>query len=389
MAGKLMRVLNVCAVLSAREGGGNAERTVQLTRALQAGGCACTVMSLEIGDLGSRQADIGDARLIVLPCLNRRFQIPRGGWRTVTDAVRAADVIHLKGHWHVLNAMVYLAARRWRVPYVVSPGGALPLFGRSLWFKRLFNLLVGRRIVAQAAAWIANTPAEFAHFEAYGIPREKLVVIPNGVWEADFSTGDAAEFHAVTGVPVGPLVLFLGRLNPIKGPDLLLEAFARVADRFPAHRLVFVGPDEGMQAALEQRAAALGLRDRVSCPGFLGGRLKTAAYKAARLLVVPSRSEAMSIVAVEAGICGTPVIMTDQCGLDELRQVNQGLVVPASVDGLAAGLELALADPERLRAWGSAWQAMVRERYLWRLNAGRMQALLAQVAQPEPRGQAH
>jgi len=360
-----------------------------MTRALQAEGCTCTVMALDIGDARSRQADIAGARLVVLPCLNRRFQIPLGGWQTVVDAVREADVIHLKGQWHLLNAMVYLAARRQGLPYVVGPGGALPLFGRSLWFKRLFNLVVGRRIVREASAWIANTSAEFAHFEAYGIPRQKVAVIPNGVWESDFAAGEAVEFHATTGIPSGPLVLFMGRLNPIKGPDLLLEAFGRVADQFPAYRLIFAGPDEGMQAALELRATAMGLRDRVNCCGFLSGRLKAAAYKAARLLVVPSRSEAMSIVAVEAGICATPVLMTDQCGLDELRLVNEGLVVQASTDGLAAGLRFALADPDRLRAWGSDWQALVRERYLWRRNAGALQTLLEQVAQQEPRGRAH
>lgn len=359
-----------------------------MTRALQAGGCTCTVLTLDIGDTRSRQADLAGARLVVLPCLNRRFQVPLGGWQAVNDLVRAADVIHLKGQWHLLNAMVYRAARRQGRPYVVGPGGALPLLGRSLWFKRIFNLIVGRRIVRDAGAWIANTPAEFAHFEAYGIPREKIAVIPNGVWESDFAVGDAAEFHAATGIPDGPLVLFLGRLNPIKGPDLLLEAFAQVAHQFPAYRLIYAGPDEGMQAALELRATALGLRDRVSCCGFLSGRMKTAAYKAARLLVVPSHSEAMSIVAVEAGICATPVLMTDQCGLDELRQVHEGLVVPASADGIAAGLRLALADPDRLRAWGGDWQAIVRERYLWRRNGSALQALLQQLAQWEPRGRA-
>lgn len=375
----MTRILNVCAVLSAREGGGNAERTVQMTRALQAGGCMCTVLTLDIGDARSRQADIADARLVVLPVLNRRFQIPLGGWQTVNDLVRAADVIHLKGQWHLLNAMVYLAARRQGRPYVVGPGGALLLFGRSLWFKRIFNLVAGRRIVRDASAWIANTSAEFAHFEAYGIPRDQVAVIPNGVWESDFAVGDAAEFHAATGIADGPLVLFMGRLNPIKGPDLLLEAFARIADQFPAYRLIFAGPDEGMQAALELRATALGLRERVSCCGFLGGRLKTAAYKAARLLVVPSRSEAMSIVAVEAGICATPVLMTDQCGLDELREVDEGLVATVSVDGLAAGLKHALADVDRLQAWGRDWQALVRERYLWSRNGGELQALLEQA----------
>jgi glycosyltransferase involved in cell wall biosynthesis len=301
----------------------------------------------------------------------------------VVDAVRDSDVIHLMGYWTVLGAMAYLAARLYRVPYLVTPAGALPIFGRSRWLKRIYNLLVGRNLIRHASGWIAVTTAEFPHFEAYGIPRSRVAVIPNGVWESDFSIGDGEEFFRETGIPRGPFLLFVGRLNPIKGPDLLLEAFAQVAAEFPEFRLVLAGPDEGMQAGLEARIRALNLSGRVLFCGFVSGQLKTAAYKAARLLVVPSRSEAMSLVAVEAGICGTPVLMTDQCGLNELAKVNPGLIVAASIDGLTGGLRSALADPVRLVEWGEGWRSIVREHFLWRNLARQFNALLESVISVE------
>jgi len=235
-------------------------------------------------------------------------------------------------------------------------------------------------LIAHAVRWIAVTEAERPHFSAYGISAQRVTVIPNGVWEADLAEGGSEDFFRTTKIPRGRFVLFMGRLNPIKGPDMLLEAFGNVAPQFPELRLVFAGPDEGMQTALEQRAQALGLGDRVFFCGFVSGRLKAAAYRAARLLVVPSRSEAMSIVAVEGGICATPVLMTDQCGLDVLRDVDDGLVVPASVDGLAAGLAFALADQQRLARWGMAWQAIVRERFMWPRLGAMLKALLDAAA---------
>ena len=279
------------------------------------------------------------------------------------------------GHWSILNVYVYLIARLTGRPYVVCPAGCLPIVTRSGLLKRIYNRVVGYRIIRDASAWIAVTQGEFPAFRDYGIDPNRITVIPNGVAIDDFQTGSP-----LPGEPLFaegfPCILFIGRLNPVKGPDLLLEAFGRIASEFPAWRLIFVGPDEGLQEGLEQRTIALGLRERVSFPGFLGGSVKAAAYKTAGLVVVPSRSDAMSIVAVEAGICATPVLMTDQCGLDELRLVNQGLVVSASVDGLAAGLRFALADPDRLQVWGKDWQALVRERYLWSRNGAAFQALL-------------
>lgn len=361
-----MRVLNVVSVLAAREGAGNAERTFQLARALSENGTDCVVLTTDIGNPHERAGQLAGSRLVVVPCLNRRFHIPKPLFRLIRELVAEADVIHLMGYWSLLGVMVQREARRAGVPYVVCPAGALPLFGRSRWLKRLFNAMYGKRLVTQASGWIAITRGELSDFAAYGITEDRVMVIPNGVVESDLGVVNGPDVAPVGNQQVGRTILFLGRLNSIKGPDLLLEAFGRIATHFPEASLVFAGPDEGMEPMLRQRAAALALGDRVSFVGFLGGAAKAEAYRSACLLVVPSRLEAMSIVAVEAGVCGTPVLMTDQCGLDDLREIDPGLVVPPSADGLAGGLTYALDDPDRLAEFGRRWRALVRERFMWR-----------------------
>lgn len=377
-----MRVLNVVSVLSAHEGGGNAERTVQLSRALSGIGVDCTVLTLDIGDPEARRGQLGAARLVVLPCLNKRFQVPcptLSSLSTLSQLARSADVIHLMGYWNLLGVAVAHAAERAGVPYVLSPAGALPLFGRSRLLKRLFNQAVGQHLVARAAGWVAVTASELPDFQRYGVAPDKVEVIPNGVVEADFARiPDLAGGGA--GLPDARFVLFMGRLNSIKGPDLLLEAFIEVAKDYPDVQLVFAGPDEGLGESLRSRAAEAGLAERVRFLGFVAGSAKTAAYRAASLLVVPSRLEAMSIVAVEAGVCATPVLMTDQCGLDELREVDPGLVVPVSAGALAVGLAAALRDPGSLKRRGLAWQAIVRRRFLWTDIGSRFRQYLETVA---------
>jgi len=240
-----MRVLNVVSVLSACEGGGNGERTVQLSKALAEAGVECTVLTLGIGNPAARIGHLGGAKLAVVSCLNSRFQLPLGGWWLIQDLVRQSDVIHLMGYWSILGAMVSVAARRAGIPYVVSPAGALPLFGRSRWLKRMFNRIVGRQLIRKASGWIAITKAECADFMPYGIPPSEIKVLPNGVNETDFAVNGPSKSDDRK-VPSGTLILFMGRLNPIKGPDLLLEAFAQVATEFPDTKLVFAGPDEGL-----------------------------------------------------------------------------------------------------------------------------------------------
>ena len=369
-------MLNVVSVLSAKEGGGNAERTAQLSRALVGAGVDCTVLTLAIGDPQARLSQLEGAKLIMLPCRNIRFQVPDFGTYPLGDIVRSADVIHLMGYWSLLGVSVARIADRERIPYVVSPAGALPRFGRSRHIKGLFNLLVGYRLMRRAAGWIAVTGSELKDFESYGVDPRRVAIIPNGVVESDFEV--AAD--ALVELPIAPFILFMGRLNSIKGPDLLLDAFAQVAGDFPQVELVFAGTDEGLGALLRQRAEAAGLMGRVRFLGFISGRSKSAAYRAASLLVVPSRIEAMSIVAVEAGVCGTPVLMTDQCGLDDVREVSPDLVVPVSSRALAIGLSYALSDLGRLRSLGLIWQGIVRKRFLWSDVGGQFRNYLGGIS---------
>jgi glycosyltransferase involved in cell wall biosynthesis len=360
-----MHVLNVNSSIDLRSGGGTAERTSQMSRALAQAGVQCTILTLDIAVAPERVAYLRPAVVVALPCLWRRFNVPEGGWAVIKQLVDRADIVHLMGHWSILNVLVYYAARRSGTPYVVCPAGALPLFGRSRWLKRLYNFVVGRAIVRNAAAWIAVTAGEFPHFAAYGVEASKVAVIPNGVNEPAFKSSERQSFFRGLSLPDVPFILFMGRLNPIKGPDLLLDAFALVSAHLPMHHLIFAGPDGGMLAELQVKAQESRLAGRIHFLGHVDGDVKDAAYHFADMLVVPSRQEAMSIVVLEAGVCGTPVLVTDQCGFDEITEVDPRLMVPATSLGLATGMLSLLERPKELRRIGGDLREFVKNRYVW------------------------
>lgn len=361
-----LRILNVNDTLDLKTGGGTAERTFQMSRYLAKQGALCTVLTIDSDQLDERRLTaLQPAMIEVLPCLWRRFNFPVIYWRKILGMVKEADVIHLMGHWSILNALVYFATRQVGKPYVICPAGALPLFGRSRWLKRIFNFLVGKNIVRNASGWIVVTKGEFSHFEAYGIPPSRLTVIPNGVSEENFPLVDTSEFKRKHGLPDAPMILFMGRLNPIKGPDLLLEAFISARITFTDFHLVFAGPDGGMLANLKKLAEQKNVSTIVHFIGYVDGADKVAAYRMANLLVVPSRQEAMSIVAVEAGFCGTPVLLTDQCGFGEIKSIDTRLEVPATGTGIAAGMTSLLSEASKLDEISQSWSNFVKQRYSW------------------------
>ncbi len=360
-----MRILNVVTHIDPVTGGGCAERTRQMSRYLARCGEEVTLLTIDLGLTKEWRKALPGVEVVALPTFIKRFYFPLLQLNRIKKAVAEADMIHLIGHWSVLNTLVYLFLRRQNKPYVVCPAGALPICGRSKILKAIYNSLIGRQMIQEAAADILVTAAELPACQDYGIETDKIVVIPNGI-DPDAPTHiDVAAFREKSGLGPNPFILFMGRLNHLKGPDLLLRAFCEAMDELPDYHLAVVGPDGGLRQEMAEITAHFEAQARVHFLGYIGNQAKTEAYHAAQLVVIPSRQEAMSIVVLEAGICGTPVLLTDQCGFNEVAAVDGGEVVPASVTGLKAGLVGMLNNPQKLAVQGANLQRFVQENYRW------------------------
>lgn len=359
-------VLFVVSVISNQKGGGNAERTFQLARALNHAGCKVSILSLDIGIENERPSKLSGLDLVILNCINERYQIPFPSLIKIFNAVMAIDIVHIIGHWSPLGVIACGISKFLGKPYTISPAGALLPYGRSRYLKLLFNSVVGKCIVKNASGWISITKKEISDFTLFSIPCNKVKVIPNGVDIDALKIYCSEDFCNKFDIPKNPYILFMGRLNIIKGPDILLEAFRIISNIYPNYHLVFSGPDEGMKLLLSKLSRDYGLDERVHFTGFISGCNKELAYRDAILLVVPSRSEAMSLVAVEAGLHATPVLLTDECGLEDIGEIDKKLIVPAQSKDLAYSLEYLLANPDRLEIYGIQWREMVIARFLWK-----------------------
>jgi D-inositol-3-phosphate glycosyltransferase len=185
----------------------------------------------------------------------------------------------------------------------------------------LLRLAAESEVIARAGCVVASTPAEAAELiEHYAADPERLCVSPPGVDHTVFSPGDRQTARASLRMGAGPLVLFVGRIQPLKGVDVAIRAFARVGRALPGAGLLVVGGPSGDRgedevASLVDLTARLGLADRVRFRDPLPHHAVSDAYRAADVLVVPSRSESFGMVAAEAQACGLPVVAARVGGL--------------------------------------------------------------------------
>jgi glycosyltransferase involved in cell wall biosynthesis len=373
-----MRVLNVNMSLDPVTGGGTAERTFQLSREMTRVGVKTVILTTDVGLTEKDKKDTEKMEVVTLPCLYKRFYFPKYSLRAIKDLISETDIVHLMGHWTFINALVYRAARQLNKPYVVCPAGTLPIYGRSKILKNMYNFIVGRKIIKNASGHIAIASNEIEQFKEYGIEARKISLIPNGVNNDDFALDCGKDFCSKYALK-HPFILFMGRLNHIKGPDLLMKAFSNVKNNLGDCHLVFAGPDGGALSELKNMARELSLEEKVHFVGYLGGNDKIGAYRAARLLVIPSRQEAMSIVVLEAGIVGKPVLMTDQCGFNEIGTFGGGLVVSASAEGIQNGLIEILNDEVKLQAMGENLRRYVQENFSWNIAVNKYLKLYEEI----------
>jgi len=366
-------------------GGGTAERTVQMSKALALAGHECTLITLDIGVTAERLQYLAGVNVILLPCIFKRFYFPSLRLRTLYRTVQSSDIIHIMANWTIINALIYWMAAWQRKKYVVCPAGALKLYGRSLLLKRVFKWVVGNRIIQNATACIAITRDEVKQFRQYGVDDNKIFVIPNGINEHDYTEYNQPVFCRNNAPFNHPYILYVGRLNTIKGTDLLVQAFIEIQNMLGNYHLVIIGPDQGLKNILTVMIENSGIKDRVHFLGYMGGDCKASAYRGADLLVIPSRHEAMSIVVLEAGICGTPVLITDQCGFNEGETIGGGLVVSADVKSLAEGMLSLLGNKDNLPEMGDKLRQFVLKQYTWGSITDRYLSLYANILYSLPK----
>ena len=301
------------------------------------------------------------------------------GWNgcvALGNYIAWADIVHIHGLWTLPTSAAALLARCYPRPYIIMPHGMLDRWSlrRSHRKKQVYAMLIERRNLDQASALHFLNHEECEEAKDFGCKAPSFV-LPNGV--------DTKIFQALPGkdslLAQHPrlrgkiLALFLGRLHPKKGLDLLIPALSRARKHVPALHLLIAGPDEdGYCAQVVSWVRDHGLDHAVTFLGEVTGANKLAVFAAADLFVLSSYQEGDSMAVKEALAAGLPVLITRACHFSEVETAQAGIVVQPNIDEVADALIKLGANRESRSNMSQNARRFIDRSYRWEIIVGQL-----------------
>ena len=231
--------------------------------------------------------------------------------------------------------------------------------------KRLYIKLIERSILRNATTLIALTKAEIVSYKRICPENNNIVEIPNGIDVNRYFTKPSIEkvLDLDNNIPV---ILFLGRLHPIKGADKLLDAFIEISHNFPDTVLVMAGPDEfNIENELKAKAQQFSNKDKIIFTGMIDGDQKKNILARADIFCLPSDAEGFSIAILEAMASATAVLISPGCHFEKVEESYAGRIVEANVNDLIKVLSEMLLNLDIVKEMGKNGRELVSSEYTW------------------------
>jgi glycosyltransferase involved in cell wall biosynthesis len=385
-AGSSMKILQiVCYFYPAWAYGGPPRNVYELSKALIKRGHQVSVYTTDAFDKENRvkeKQEVADGieirrfrNISNYVAFHHRIFITPGMISAIKNNIKKYDIVHLNDFRTLQNLLAYHYARKYDIPYVLQARGSLVNIITKKRLKQLFDIIGGYRLLRDASRLIALAPLEAEDYKKMGVTENKVDIVPNGIDLAQFENlpnrGSFKQQHGLS--DINQVILYLGRVHERKGVDLLISAFSDLTKEFNDARLVIAGPDDGYLSALKSLTKELGLNDRVLFVGGLYGEDKLAAYVDADVYALTSSNEAFGVTILEAMACGTPVVVSDDCGIADIINTNAGLVSPHKKEPLAQALRTLIVDEKLQQQFSQNGKVLVQENFSWTNIAKQME----------------
>ncbi|MEP0911403.1 glycosyltransferase [Leptolyngbya sp. GB1-A1] len=356
--------------------GGPTKIVLELAQALGSNGVSVDIVTTNAN--GSTNLDV-PLHTWVAEGLYRIQYFPHWGWGDYKISLSLAswlfrhigdyDLAHTNALFSYPILLTHWACQFRRVPYIATPHGMLESWALSYKArkKHLYYSLFEKAALQKAESVQITGSPEALSIKSLGISTP-IFFAPNGIDRQEFETLPDPEifYREFPDTRYKTLILFLGRIDPKKGLDLLSAAFAQIHKQFPETHLILAGPDNtGYLSTARSYFAEVGCLEAVTFTGMLTGSLKLAALAAVNLYVAPSYSEGFSMSVLEGMASGLPCVITTGCNFPEAAQAQAAQVVKIDAHAIASALIHCLQNPEEAKAMGDRARQFIFENYTW------------------------
>jgi glycosyltransferase involved in cell wall biosynthesis len=376
-----MRILQIVPSISLIYGGPS-QMVLGISRALARTGVEVTVITTNSnGDTGQKPLDVplhtaieqDGYQVIYFSCTPfRRYKFSLDLLKWLNRHAQEFDLAHIHALFSPVSSASATLCRWQKLPYILRPLGTLDPadLHKKRQLKQLYAAILERPNLAGAAAIHFTSLQEAKVSERFGVATRDLI-IPLGVQELRESNGEeGSTVRQRFGIPVDiPVVLFMSRIDPKKGLNLLIPALENLLALGLSFHFVLAGTnpqDPKYEEKIQSQIQASPLRSHTTITGFVTGELKTALLEVADLFVLPSYYENFGIAVAEAMAAGTAVLISDQVHIcPEVRQSNSGWVSSLNITEITHLLRIALENPSERQRRGSLAQEYALKHYSW------------------------
>ncbi len=362
----MSKILFVSNFYSSFISAGTSKRTRDIKKGLSNLGWQCKVLTIKRADLPLYK-EPDKKEIIAINSFSKRFPIPFFNPIMLLNLIRGNEIVHIIDHWSILNILCIYFCIFTKTPYIFSPCGAVEPIGRNISLKKIYNLIFLKSILNNAACCFATTKDELMELKNLSNKKTNIKIFPNGIWKKSNSQIKKDFFKKTKfqdfKIP-RKYILFVGRLSYIKGPDILLKAFLEMK-LHKNYSLIFAGPDDNMKEKMLSFLDDLPEIRNIFFLGSISSVERDFFMKNSVLTVIPSRKEAMSLVALESSYLGTAFLASKNCGLQDFSKNNSCFIYDSNFKALSKKLDKILAYPKMIKKVGLNAKKYVLSNYMW------------------------
>lgn len=373
--------------------GGTSKLAIELAHALGESGVAVDLITTDADGQNSLDMPLncwieqGTYRIRYFRrSLKHEFKFSLSLTRWLWQHIQDYDIVHTISLFTYPIALTHWLCRLRQIPYVTNPQGMLEPWALSYkaWKKRIYYNWIEKPTLQQASTIQMLSQAEAEGIRPLNLPTP-VIITPNGIHRQDFEPRSSPElfYQQFESLRSKTLILFLGRIDPKKGLDLLAPAFAQVHRQFSNTHLVIAGPDNiNFQPTAERYFEQAGCSKVVTFTGMLTGALKHSALSAATLYVAPSYSEGFSLSVLEGMASALPCVITTGCNFPEAAAAQAANVVEIDAHAIAQSMIALLSDLNAAKQMGNRAQQFIFNHYTWSQIVAQLTQTYAKFSSP-------